>query len=321
MAMIQSKYNNCASFLGKGLTPLEAKGILLESGTNELEIVEFHVANNHFGINVIKVKEIIQPIPVTFIPHAHPHVEGIIQLRGEVLPVVDMLKVLGISNASYSAEQKYIVAEFNKQKVVFHVDNVTQIHRISWEDIERPSDMYQGGSSQVIGVIKQNNKMILMLDFEKIMVNINPNSGINVESVKKLGHRERSEKRIVIAEDSPLLRKLLNDTFSEAGYVNLEFFENGKDAYQYLESIVQSGISVSQTVQLVVTDIEMPQMDGHHLTKKIKTHPVLQQLPVIIFSSLITDDLKHKGIEVGAEEQISKPEIAELILKVDELIL
>jgi len=321
MAMIQSKYNNCASFLGKGLTPLEAKGILLESGTNELEIVEFHVANNHFGINVIKVKEIIQPIPVTFIPHAHPHVEGIIQLRGEVLPVVDMLKVLGISNASYSAEQKYIVAEFNKQKVVFHVDNVTQIHRISWKDIERPSDMYQGGSSQVIGVIKQNNKMILMLDFEKIMVNINPNSGINVESVKKLGHRERSEKRIVIAEDSPLLRKLLNDTFSEAGYVNLEFFENGKDAYQYLESIVQSGISVSQTVQLVVTDIEMPQMDGHHLTKKIKTHPVLQQLPVIIFSSLITDDLKHKGIEVGAEEQISKPEIAELILKVDELIL
>src|SRR5690606_9367082 len=138
-------------------------------------------------------------------------------------------------------------------------DNVTQIHRISWEDIERPSDMYQGGSSQVIGVIKQNNKMILMLDFEKIMVNINPNSGINVDSVKKLGKRERSEKRIVIAEDSPLLRKLLNDTFNEAGYSNLEFFENGKDAYNYLESIVQTGTDVSKIVQLVVTDIEMPQ--------------------------------------------------------------
>ncbi|KGR80525.1 chemotaxis protein [Ureibacillus manganicus] len=300
---------------------MEPKGILLESGTNELEIVEFHVANNNFGINVIKVKEIIQPIPVTFIPHAHPHVEGIVQLRGEVLPVVDMLKVLGIPNVNYSAEQKYIVAEFNKQKVVFHVDNVTQIHRISWEDIERPSDMYQGGSSQVIGVIKQNNKMILMLDFEKIMVNINPNSGINIDSVKKLGKRERSEKRIVVAEDSPLLRKLLNDTFNEAGYVNLEFFENGKDAYQYLESITTSGSKITERVQLVVTDIEMPQMDGHHLTKKIKTNTDLQALPVIIFSSLITDDLRHKGIEVGAEAQISKPEIAELILKVDELIL
>jgi len=300
---------------------LEQKGILLESGTNELEIVEFEVATNKFGINVIKVKEIIQPIPVTFIPHAHPHVEGIIQLRGEVLPVVDMLRVLGIQHAERNPQQKYIVAEFNKQRVVFHVDNVTQIHRISWNQIEKPSDMYQGGTSQVIGVIKQNEQMILLLDFEKIMVDINPDSGISVESVKKLGQRERSEKRILIAEDSPLLRKLLFDTMSEAGYVNVEFFENGRDAYEYLESIVKGGSDVSEHVQLVVTDIEMPQMDGHHLTRKIKEHPDLKKLPVIIFSSLITDDLRHKGDKVGAEDQISKPEIAELILRVDQLIL
>lgn len=300
--------------------PLEQKGILLESGTNELEIVEFQVANNKFGINVIKVKEIIQPIPVTFIPHAHPHVEGIIQLRGEVLPVVDMLKVLGIQ-ADRNAQQKYIVAEFNKQRVVFHVDNVTQIHRISWDQIEKPSDMYQGGASQVIGVIKQNEEMILLLDFEKIMVDINPESGINIESVKKLGKRERSEKKIVIAEDSPLLRKLLHDTMSEAGYVNLEFFENGRDAYDYLEALANANSNVTNHIQLVITDIEMPQMDGHHLTKRIKSHSKLKELPVIIFSSLITDDLRHKGDQVGAEEQISKPEIAELILKVDQLIL
>lgn len=300
---------------------MEQKGILLESGTNELEIVEFEVATNKFGINVIKVKEIIQPIPVTFIPHAHPHVEGIIQLRGEVLPVVDMLRVLGIQHSERNPQQKYIVAEFNKQRVVFHVDNVTQIHRISWNQIEKPSDMYQGGTSQVIGVIKQNEQMILLLDFEKIMVDINPDSGISVESVKKLGKRERSEKRILIAEDSPLLRKLLFDTMSEAGYVNVEFFENGRDAYEYLESIVKGGSDVSEHVQLVVTDIEMPQMDGHHLTRKIKEHPDLQKLPVIIFSSLITDDLRHKGDKVGAEDQISKPEIAELILRVDQLIL
>ncbi|MCL1695706.1 MULTISPECIES: chemotaxis protein [unclassified Lysinibacillus] len=300
---------------------MEHKGILLESGTNELEIVEFEVANNKFGINVIKVKEIIQPIPVTFIPHAHPHVEGIIQLRGEVLPVVDMLRVLGIQNVERSPQQKYIVAEFNKQRVVFHVDNVTQIHRISWNQIEKPSDMYQGGTSQVIGVIKQNEEMILLLDFERIMVDINPDSGISVESVKKLGKRERSEKRVLIAEDSPLLRKLLFDTMNEAGYENVEFFENGRDAYEYLESIVKSGSDVSEHIQLVVTDIEMPQMDGHHLTRKIKEHPDLQKLPVIIFSSLITDDLRHKGDQVGAEDQISKPEIAELILRIDQLIL
>lgn len=299
----------------------EQKGILLESGTNELEIVEFEVGNNKFGINVIKVKEIIQPFPVTFIPHAHPHVEGIIQLRGEVLPVVDMIKVLGLGNVERSPQQKYIVAEFNKQKVVFHVDNVTQIHRISWNMIEKPSDIYQGENSQVIGVIKQNDQMILLLDFEKIMVDINPESSINVESVKKLGARERSEKKIVIAEDSPLLRKLLSDTMNEAGYGNIEFFENGKDAYDYLQSLVSQEEDITKRVQLVITDIEMPQMDGHHLTRKVKEHPVLKQLPVIIFSSLITDDLRHKGDEVGADDQISKPEIAELILRVDQLIL
>ena len=297
------------------------KGILLESGTNELEIVEFEVANNKFGINVIKVKEIIQPIPVTFIPHVHPHVEGIIQLRGEVLPVVDMLKVLGIPTANRNPQQKYIVAEFNKQRVVFHVDNVTQIHRISWDQIEKPSDMYQGGTSQVIGVIKHNEEMILLLDFEKIMVDINPESSISVESVKKLGKRDRSEKKVIIAEDSPLLRKLLFDTMNEAGYVNTEFFENGRDAYEYLEALVKADKSIEKHVQMVVTDIEMPQMDGHHLTKKIKTHPDLQKLPVIIFSSLITDDLRHKGDQVGAEDQISKPEITELILRMDKLIL
>ena len=298
-----------------------SKGILLESGTNELEIVEFEVANNKFGINVIKVKEIIQPMNVTFIPHVHEHVEGIIQLRGEVLPVVDMLKVLGIPNAQRNPQQKYIVAEFNKQRVVFHVDNVTQIHRISWDQIEKPSDMYQGGMSQVIGVIKHKDEMILLLDFERIMVDINPASSISVEDVKKLGKRERSEKKIVIAEDSPLLRKLLFDTMQEAGYMNLDFFENGRDVYEYLEALVKADKNIENHVQLVITDVEMPQMDGHHLTKKIKTHPDLRKLPVIIFSSLITDDLRHKGEEVGAEDQISKPEIAELILRMDQLIL
>jgi two-component system, chemotaxis family, chemotaxis protein CheV len=296
------------------------KGILLESGTNELEIVEFEVAANKFGINVIKVKEIIQPIPVTFIPHAHPHVEGIVQLRGDVLPVVDMQKVLGVPTQNYGEQQKYIVAEFNKQKVVFHVDNVTKIHRISWDQIEKPSDMYQGGGSQVIGVIKREDVMLLLLDFERIMVDINPESGIQMDSVKKLGDRDRSDKKIVVAEDSPLLRKLLNDTLTEAGYTNIDFFENGKDAFDYLSFNATRG-DIADYVQLVVTDIEMPQMDGHHLTKKIKSNSELQKLPVIIFSSLITDDLRHKGEEVGAEEQISKPEIAELILKIDQYVL
>ncbi|TYR77713.1 chemotaxis protein CheV [Rossellomorea vietnamensis] len=299
----------------------EDKGILLESGTNELEIVEFEVGRNKYGINVIKVKEIIQPLPVTSIPHAHPFMEGIIQLRGEVLPVIDMKKVLGVEDGVQNKQDKYIVAEFNQLRVVFHVENVTQIHRISWEQIEKPSNMYQGGGSQVLGVIKKGEDMLLLLDFESIMAEINPDSGIQVEQVRKLGKRTRSEKRIVAAEDSPLLRKLLNDTLSEAGYDQVEFFENGKDAYDFLESLAVSKGNIEDAVNLVLTDIEMPQMDGHHLTKRIKEHPGLKKLPVIIFSSLITDDLKHKGARVGAEDQVSKPQINELVLKIDKYIL
>ncbi|KPL61308.1 chemotaxis protein [Rossellomorea vietnamensis] len=298
----------------------QSNGILLESGTNELEIVEFEVQNNKFGINVIKVKEIIQPAAVTPIPHSHPHVKGLVQLRGEVLPVVDMARVLGVEEEE-TPKSKYIVAEFNQQKVIFHVHNVTQIHRISWNQIEKPSDMYSGVHSGIIGVIKREDTMILLLDFESIMLEINPETGIRVDQVKKLGPRERRNKKIIAAEDSPLLRKLLNDTLKEAGYEDVEFFENGADAFQYLESIVDGNQDVKESVHLVLTDIEMPQMDGHHLTKRIKNHPKLNTLPVIIFSSLITNDLKHKGEMVGAEYQISKPEIAELILKIDQYIL
>jgi two-component system, chemotaxis family, chemotaxis protein CheV len=297
------------------------KGILLESGTNELEIVEFGIGKNKFGINVIKVKEIINPVPITMVPHAHPNVEGIIELRGEVLPVVDVAAALGFSASDTPSQDKFIVAEFNKQKVVFHVHIVTQIHRISWGQIEKPSEMYQGLDSQIIGVIKFNGDMILLLDFEKIVVEINPETGINIQQVKKLGKRERSNKRIVVAEDSPLLRKLLNDTLTEAGFDNLEFFENGKDALQFLETTASSGKTIGTEIHMVITDVEMPQMDGHHLTRRIKENPDLGSLPVIIFSSLITGDLRHKGQVVGANAQVSKPEIAELITLIDKFIL
>lgn len=300
---------------------MQQTDILLESGTNELEIVEFTVSGLKFGINVIKVKEIIQLQSMTNVPHAHPNLEGITELRGEVLPVVDAAKALGLAQSQNPQSDKLIVTEFNQQKIIFHVHSVTQIHRISWSLIEKPSMLYQGLESQITGVVKWMGEMILLPDFEKIMVELNPESGIHINQVKKMGKRERSEKRIVIAEDSPLLRGLLHDTLQEAGFTNLEFFENGKDAYKYLYSLSEEGKKVKEEVQLVITDIEMPQMDGHHLTKRIKENNKLAGLPVIIFSSLITNDLKHKGQKVGADAQVSKPEIAELVTMIDQYIL
>ncbi|HEO8420782.1 chemotaxis protein [Niallia sp. FSL W8-0635] len=297
------------------------KGILLETGTNELEIVEFNVGKNNFGINVIKVKEIINPVPITPIPHAHPYVEGIMELRGEVLTVVNLANVLGYSPSDTPEKDKYIVSEFNKTKIIFHVHNVTQIHRISWENIEKPSETYYGSESQIIGVVKLNGAMILLLDFEKIVVDINPESGINVQQVKKLGERQRSDKKLIVVEDSALLRKLLEDTLNAAGFEHITFFENGREALGYLTKSIEAGNSIEDVAQLMITDVEMPQMDGHHLTKVVKDNANLQALPVVIFSSLITDDLRHKGQLVGANAQVSKPEINELIHIIDNIIL
>src|SRR5699024_11828311 len=128
--------------------------------------------------------------------------------------------------------------------------------------------------------------------FEKIIVMMNPDTGVNIEKLEMLGSRERSLKKILIAEDSPMLRELLKDTLIEAGYDQLTFFENGKEAWDFLEKLTEdTTVPLEQNVDLIITDIEMPQMDGHHLTDKVKKDPHLHEIPLIIFSSLITNDL------------------------------
>lgn len=296
--------------------------ILLESGTNELEVVMFEVGLNVFGINVLKVREIINAVQVTPIPNSHPDVEGIIRLREEVLPVVDLAKVLGIQQSEDPKMDKFIIAELNQVKIAFRVHHVSRIYRISWEQIEKPTDLSAGNQAYAIGIIKLEEQMSILLDFEKIVVEIDPNSGVNMERIKELGPRERSTKKIMIAEDSAILRQLLKETLTEAGYGNLKFFENGKEAWEYLEAATKKeAFILEDEVNLMISDIEMPQMDGHHLTDKVKKNEHLNTLPIIIFSSLITRDLFHKGESVGADAQVSKPEIVTLVEKIDQLIL
>lgn len=295
--------------------------ILLESGTNELEVVMFTIADETFGINVLKVREIIQPIPITPIPRSHPNVEGVIRLREEVIPVIDLAKVLNLEPSEDPKKDKFIVSELNQTLVAFHVHDVSRIHRLSWTQIEKPNEFSTGTEAYAIGIIKLDEKMAFLLDFEKILVEINPDSGVNIDKLKVLGPRERSEKRLLVAEDSAVLRKMLEDTLFEAGYENVRFFENGQLAWDYLSKLAEEEESPLEHIQLIITDIEMPQMDGHHLTSRIKDHSKLKEIPVVIFSSLITQDLYHKGQRVGASAQVSKPQIVNLVEEIDRLIL
>ncbi|PYZ95241.1 chemotaxis protein CheV [Salipaludibacillus keqinensis] len=292
----------------------EHKGILLESGTNELEVIVFEVGAGIFGINVMKVREIIQPLDVTIMPHSHPNVEGVIRLRDEIIPVIDLAKAIGFQQSENPGQDKLIVSELNQVKVAFHVHSVSRIHRISWEQIEKPNKLSQGLQDLTIGVIKMDDNMILLLDYEKVVYDIMPEAGISSKKLEGIETKDRSNKKVLIAEDSPILRQLLKNTLNEAGYNQLVFTEDGKEAWEYLKD------ASKEDVELLITDIEMPLMDGHHLTKRVKEHAELKKLPVIIFSSLISGDLFHKGERVGADAQISKPEVGKLVQKLDMLL-
>lgn len=294
--------------------------ILLESGTGELEILEFVINKKHYAINVIKVKEIVEVDNLTKLPQSNPAVGGLILCRDEIVTLVDLKYVLdGKSGVENIKNFRVIICEFNKIKVAFNIDEILGVHRIKWEDIMKPQDIYD--NPLVTGNIILDNKIILMLDFEKIVTDISPKTGISEDRIVDVEYKDRSNIKIVLADDSVLIRRLLKDTLTKAGFKNLQFFNDGKQAYDYLINLEdEKHEKFTEDVQMLITDIEMPQMDGHTLTRKIKEHPILKRLPVIIFSSLITDDLKHKGISVGADAQLSKPEIGDLVKVIDKYL-
>ncbi len=294
--------------------------ILLESGTNEFEIMEFTIGNQLFGINVAKVREIMRVMPIKPMQKSHPCIEGIFKPRDVVLTVIDLAGYLGLEQSENPDRDIFIVTSFNNQSYAFHVHTVVGIDRISWSQMKKPDKIIYGGDDGVAtGIAEFEGRLITILDFEKIAFEINPKLGIQVSDVEQLGERKRDEKPILVAEDSVLLSKLILNSLNKAGYVNTIHFDNGKEAWEYLVEAKNSSDALSEHVVCVVSDIEMPQMDGHHLTKLIKEDPVLQKLPVILFSSLISDEMRRKGEALGASDQISKPEIVRLVSVIDKL--
>lgn len=304
----------------EGGTVMDNKaGILLESGTGEVEILHFTVADSHYAINVVKVKELLQIENISKVPSSHPAVSGISLIRGEMISVVDLMYVLENRKNEKVKNGMTLVCEFNQIKVGFAIDAVLGIHRIGWKDILKPDDL--ATNSLIIGNINLNNQIIMLLDFEKVVMDISPSTGIHSDRIKEIEVKDRSKKRIALADDSPMIRKVLLDTLTQAGFLNLKFFDDGQEALDYLMMLVdKKGDRFKDDVDLLITDIEMPNLDGHSLTRRVKEHKLLRELPVVIFSSLITADLMHKGEAVGADAQMSKPEIEKLVNVIDSIL-
>lgn len=292
--------------------------ILLENGTNELEVLEFKLDGNAYGINVAKIKEIITYQEVTPIPNAHPSIEGIFMPRDTMITAIDLKNCLqrGVSEPG----GLFIVTNFNKLDIAFHVDSVVGIHRVSWRDIIKPGSTVSTSEDGIsTGIIKFDDRLIIILDFEKIVTDINPETGLKVTEIEELGARGRNDVPILIAEDSPLLNKLIVDSLKKAGYVNLIHTENGQQAYDVIEECKKEG-TLKDHVQCIITDIEMPIMDGHRLTKLVKSDDATKDIPVVIFSSLVNEEMKRKGESLGADAQLSKPEIGNLVRVIDGLV-
>jgi two-component system chemotaxis response regulator CheV len=293
----------------------EAAGILTEAGTNELEVVEFHVDGQPYAINVAKVREIVRPQKLMGVPESHACMAGLFRNRDLVLPLIDLGKWLGASCEPDPAQAKVVVTEFNSIKVGFLVHGVSRIHRISWAALETPTEGSMIESRSALGFLRlgaggQEERIVFLLDFEGIVAELH-GGRVRGESASDPRAEFRKGKRILLVEDSALIRKSTRRRLEAGGFSVVET-TNGEEAWACLEA--------GSPVDVVVSDIEMPRMDGHHLTKRITQHERLREVPVILYSSMIYEEVRRKGDSLGARAQVCKPDVEGLVAALDEIL-
>lgn len=293
-----------------------ASTILLEAGTNEMELLVFKLGQTPFGINVAKVREVVQRQKTIYIPHAPAAVDGSFLLRDRVLTLVNLGRHFNMEGQeTRDGNGLIIVVEFNEITCGVLVDHVERIYRLRWDEIEAPSKYLVDMRIPVTGIAKVGKQIVLIVDFETLVSEI-----LGVESAGTMNipvtdiPSERKTARIILADDSSILRNNLVQILSQAGFDNLTICTDGQEVWDLIE---KHRHDPKGPFDLVLTDIEMPRMDGLHLTRRIKGDPSLSKIPVVLFSSLITDDNLRKGKSVGADAQVSKPDSKGMIEAID----
>jgi len=296
--------------------------ILLNAGTNELEGLVFRLGEaGWYGINVAKVREVILPQPVTRSPESPEGIVGMFNIRGQLVPLVDLAGHLGVRERlevgkTEGFDGRVIICEFNAMLIGFLVDGVDQIRRMSWSVVRPAPEVGDENVGVITGVIEMGEHLVLMLDFESIADEVSVEDRLHVESVPNELGVDRASKRVILAEDSKFMRDRLRGILTASGYTDFEIYGDGQAAWAAIEACVAAG----EAIDAVVSDIEMPGMDGLHLCKRVKDTPALAGTPVMLFSSLISADNLKKGKQVGADHQVSKPELADVVRMIDRLL-
>jgi len=297
--------------------------ILLDAGTNELEVLVFRMGTGWYGVNVAKVREVIRPSRTIAAPHQHNSVLGMFNIRGTVMPVVDLSLHLGLKDTdkkgqAIDGEGRVIITEFNGSRTGFLVDVVEQIHRISWKGVRPTPNLNLNGhtnpaAAATTGIFEHAGRLILMVDFESVADAIMSDEKLHVAAVENIHNVDRANKRVILVEDSGFMRDLMSRTFIASGYEKTEMYPDGQAAW---EAISAAGAPI----EAIVSDIEMPRMDGLNLTRRVRETAAVASVPVILFSSLISADNLKKGRQVGATAQPAKPELADMVLLVDRAV-
>ncbi len=319
---------------GHNMTDQIKQEILLETGTNEMEIIEFYLGSQSFGINVHKLKEIIpyDEAAVTVIPGSDPGMLGTLLLRGSTTPLIDLKVHMAQKQqpARDQVRQVVMICEFNGRVNGFKVDGVNMIHRVSWTELQPMARFIDQYHPRFTGSINIEGREILIVDLEHIIAEFDPELGLDYEAEihsaqmqEKIPH-SRQAMKLMMAEDSSLIRAGIQRVLTNSNYSTLQSFVDGEDCWQAIlrlkKEAVESGGKISDHLNLLITDIEMPKMDGLTLCRKIKEDPVLKDVAVVLFSSLINPQMAARCEQVGADGYATKPQIPLLVQMVDKLL-
>jgi len=299
------------------------------AGTNKLEILLFSLGvdartgrKETFGINVFKVREIMRVPEITHAPEMPSSVEGMVSLRGVLVPVIDLIKYTGVQ-----AERKpdiMIVTEYNGRTQGFLVESVDTILRLEWSSMKVPPEMLNTQMGGLITAVTElpDGRLIMVMDVEKILAETShsPDDDLVFSAIQPI---ERADRTVFFTDDSYVARKQVEKTLAAMGVRHISAI-NGGQAWDELLRIAAHADSlhkpVKDFVQLILTDIEMPEMDGYMLTKQIKSDPRFAGIPVVMHSSLSGMSNQQLGRSVGVDEYVSKFEPQKLAAAISRLL-
>lgn len=289
-------------------------------GQNRLELLLFRLnGRQRYGINVFKVREVLQCPQLTAIPKRNKFVRGIAHIRGQTISVIDLSLAIGGKPIENLKDSFIIIAEYNRSVQGFLVNSVERIVNINWEAIMPPPKGTSGKQSYLTAVTEIEKELVEILDVEKILEEISP-SPTTVSAVidRQSIRSDLGERLILIADDSAVARNQVKRSLEGLG-VNMHLVKNGREALEYLNEVAKScNESVTEKIGLLISDIEMPEMDGYTLTAEVKVNPKLKKLHVILHTSLSGVFNQQMVQKVGADDFIAKfnpDELAESVQK------